>query len=171
MKTYEITYLTSTEETANAESVRETLSKHGATISSVQPWGSRRKLAYPIKKQDFAFYTTVIFDSEPTSLKPIDQELAASDGVMRFLLIHHVPQPERSTLPDGGTPKPKAAATMSEPATKPVVEAAETPTEVTQPVVAEAADKPKRRAKKTEATDVKALDETLDKLLSEDITK
>lgn len=169
---YEITYLTVHEEGANAETVNETLGKHGVSIVSVQNWGGRRKLAYPIKKEEFAFYTTVVFESETSSIQPINNELNTNEAVLRFLIVNYVAQPERSQMPEvtAKTEEVKAAApVVAEPVTEEVK--AEVTEEKEEKTEEEA--KPKRaRAKKDKSEDeVKALDDTLDKLLSEDITQ
>lgn len=182
MRTYEITYITLTEEGSNAESIRETLGTHKATIVSVNPWAGRRKFAYPINKQDQGFYTTVVFDAEPATLKAIDKELRMNESILRTLIVHFTPglfqrvaetTPETAKPTEAKTPEaPKAVETITveeKVEDAPVEAIAQTP--VTETAEAEKEVKPKRAPKKATAEDTKNLDETLDKLLSEDIAQ
>ena len=91
MRTYEITYITLDEETPSASAITAVLSQHNAKIMSVHPWAGRRKLAYPIKKQDQAFYTTVIFEAEPDTIVPIERAVQGLDAVLRLLIVHFEP--------------------------------------------------------------------------------
>lgn len=177
MSKYELTYLTVGEEPADAPSVRDTLAKHEATIESVNVWTGRRKLAYPIQKQDQAFYTTVVFGAEPEGVKPISDALLSNEGILRSLIIHYIPQPVR-----GGTGEPEKATVSRSSDIRHHEETAvdegtilkspaETSPEVAaQPVKPAEEAKPKRKTKKATDEEVKALDEKLEELLSEDIT-
>lgn len=167
MTKYELTYLTVGEESANAESVRDTLTQNEAVIESVNNWTGRRKLVYPIKKQDQAFYTTVVFAGEPSTVKPISDALLSNEEILRSLIVHYVPQPER-----GGTGEPEK--------TEPKVAKIEPVETEKAEVVTESAHeeeksetKPKRTRVKKEKTEeeAKALDDKLEELLHEDITK
>jgi small subunit ribosomal protein S6 len=186
LKTYEITYLTPQEETLEAHTVAPVLAEHGAKILSVHPWGGRRKLAYPIKKEDQAFYTTIVFELEPDQVGPIEGALRLKQEVLRSIVVHFVPgmfhrapATEESTTRTDETTAPATEAKVE--TTPEVVTTEEIPTvtpETAGPVVAEAekeapAAEPKKRrtTKKTTEVDQKALDEKLDALLNEDITK
>jgi small subunit ribosomal protein S6 len=184
VKTYEITYLTVQEEAADANTIASTLAGHQAKIVSVHPWGTRRKLAYPIKKEDQAFFTTVIFEAEPAALAPIDRALHLNNNVLRILILDFVPgyfHRATQTTEEAQTAKP---AEVKEPVVAPVTEEKEVATVTTTeetpvesaPVAKEtptAEDKPKRKraTKKVTEEEQKALDEKLDALLNEDITK
>jgi ribosomal protein S6 len=186
VKTYEITYLTVLEEGSDAKSIAPVLSHHEAKIISVHPWGTRRKLTYPIKKQDQAFYTTVVFDSTPSSIAPIQQELQLSNDILRTLIVEFEPGIFHRTAPseEAVKVKPVEKAEKSESEVMAVTNSVSSPTESkeTKPVLAgEEKDegskseiktkaKPRRSAKKT-SEEQKSLDEKLDALLNEDITK
>ncbi len=176
MKTYEITYLTVNEETADAATIKDILVANGAAIVSVHPWGTRRKLTYPIKKQDQAFYTTVIFDAETSAVAPINKALQLNANILRSLVVEFVPGmfhrvAHEDTRPTG---KPAEKAATVEPettvATVETTEATETPAEETTEVVAD--EKPKKTTrKKATKVETEALDEKIEELLNEDVTK
>ena len=48
---------------------------------------SRIKLAYPIKKENFAFFGYVYFSGNPESVKELDKELKTSPKILRHLII------------------------------------------------------------------------------------
>ncbi len=182
MKTYEITYLTLHEELSDAKTIAESLVSQNAKIVSVHPWTGRRKLTYPIKKQDQAFYTTAVFETEPSTIALLERDLQLNNEVLRALIVEFIPgifHRATPTLDDNG----RAGETKEKPISKPEEEAIESPAEVkAEPVVSESQktdetasadseEKPKRRRAKSSKEDTQALDEKLDALLNEDITK
>ncbi|MBW7572029.1 30S ribosomal protein S6 [Caproiciproducens faecalis] len=56
------------------------------TIDSIDEWGKRR-LAYPIKKQEEGYYTLVNFTSAPEFTAELDRIYKITDGVLRSLII------------------------------------------------------------------------------------
>lgn len=48
---------------------------------------SRIKLAYQIKKENFAFFSYVYFSGGPESVKELDKELKTSPKILRHLII------------------------------------------------------------------------------------
>ncbi len=171
MRTYEITYLTVKEETPDAATIAGVLKDHEAKIVSVHPWGNRRKLAFPIQKQDQAFFTTVVFDADPSVVQPIENALKLNPEVLRSLLVlfepgffHRAPERVQSESTDD-----KAEKTAPAPVVEPIeTVVAETPAEASMTTTEE---KPKKRATKKAPEDDKSLDEKLDELLKEDIVK
>ena len=57
----------------------------GGTITNTDNWG-KRKLAYPIKKQDFAIYVFYTADLPGESVQKINATLNITDEVLRFLI-------------------------------------------------------------------------------------
>jgi small subunit ribosomal protein S6 len=91
MREYEITYLVSDEVLEN--DLNKVTGKVSAVISDAQGkikkeevWG-RRKLAYPIRKQNFANYVTLSTELPSEQIANIDRELRLMPQVLRHLLI------------------------------------------------------------------------------------
>jgi small subunit ribosomal protein S6 len=57
----------------------------GGTITNTDNWG-KRKLAYPIKKQDFAIYVFYTAELPGESVAKINDTLNITDEVLRFLV-------------------------------------------------------------------------------------
>lgn len=57
----------------------------GGKITNTDNWG-KRKLAYPIKKQDFAIYVFYTAELPGESVAKINDTLNITDEVMRFLI-------------------------------------------------------------------------------------
>jgi small subunit ribosomal protein S6 len=57
----------------------------GGKITDTDNWGKRR-LAYPIKKQDFAIYVFYTAELPAQSVRKINDTLNITDEVMRFLI-------------------------------------------------------------------------------------
>lgn len=176
MKTYEITYLTVNEETADAATIKDILVANGAAIVSVHPWGTRRKLTYPIKKQDQAFYTTVIFDAETSAVAPINKALQLNANVLRSLVVEFVPGVFHRVAHEDTRPTNKSAEKTESVVTDAPIEIAEAvesnevPAEVANEATNE--EKPKKTTrKKVTKVETEALDEKIEELLNEDVTK
>jgi ribosomal protein S6 len=175
MKTYEITYLTVNEETNDAKTVAPALANHGAKIVSVHPWGARRRLIHPIKKETQASYTTVVFEAEPSAVLPIEADLRLNNDVLRSIVVVFEPGVFHRSTPIEEAPVARGAEVKEEKVTAEVAQSPEI-SEVapTQPALDEkpTEDKPKRKrvTKKATQEDEKALDEKLEALLKEDIT-
>lgn len=174
MKTYEITYITAQEETADAGTIAPALKEHEAKIVSVFPWDGRRKLVYPIKKQDQGFYTTVVFESETSAVAPIERALSLNEAVLRSIIVEFEPgmfhRTPETTRPIKEAAPVKDTAEEKLPAETPVIEETATPAEEKTKETEEEKPKRKRATRKTTEEETKALDETLDELLKEDIT-
>jgi small subunit ribosomal protein S6 len=66
--------------------VTKIISDNGGKITKTDNWG-KRKLAYPIKKQDFAVYVFYTADLPGESVSKIEQTFNITDEVIRFLII------------------------------------------------------------------------------------
>lgn len=92
---YETVIILSTklgEEGSNAlmEKFKERIAKNG-TVESVDNWGKRR-LAYPINKENEGFYTLINFSSTPDFTAELDRRYQITDGVLRTLIIKKDPK-------------------------------------------------------------------------------
>ena len=91
MRQYEMTYLISdkvndNDLTAATGRINEVIAKNGGKILGEDNWG-RRKLAYPIKKQEFATYVTLNLSLSPDKLSIVSRELRLSKEIVRYLLV------------------------------------------------------------------------------------
>lgn len=100
MQEYELTVLVHPDRESELEkaltTVRDLVKTSGGTIVKEDNWG-KKKLAYRILKQDFAFY--VLMDVELPAEAPlkISNALNISDDVIRYLLVK-VDAKERARL-------------------------------------------------------------------------
>ncbi|MDO8444375.1 MAG: 30S ribosomal protein S6 [bacterium] len=91
MRKYELTYLVSDEvREGDLNKVTGTVNGFvtglGGKIVKEDIWG-RRKLAYPIKKADFATYVTLYFDLPPDKSFEFGRDLRQTAAIMRHLTI------------------------------------------------------------------------------------
>ena len=106
MKNYELTYLI----TSNF-SMEEAQAFQGKITSFIQEEGGilteegilvRRKLAYPIKKQQQAYLASLTFQVSPEKIAGLEKKLKAEKEILRYLLIIKVPvkkMPQRIRRP------------------------------------------------------------------------
>lgn len=74
----------------------KSLIEANGTIDSVEEWG-RRRLAYPINKQNEGIYTLIHFTSGPDFPAELDRVYKITDGVMRSIIVA---KEEEATKPD-----------------------------------------------------------------------
>lgn len=100
MQEYELTVLVHPDREADLDKslkkVRDLITTNGGKAIKEDNWGKKR-LAYPIKKQDFAVY--VCMDVELPSAAPlkVSNALNISDDVIRYLLVK-TDEKERSKI-------------------------------------------------------------------------
>src|SRR3989338_7823229 len=91
MRKYELTYLVS-DEVREGDLNKVTCAVNGfitglgGKIVKEDIWG-RRKLAYPIKKADFATYVTLSFDLPADKAFELDRDIRQTTAIMRHLTI------------------------------------------------------------------------------------
>lgn len=73
--------------------VEKIITDLGGKITKTDNWG-KRKLAYPIKGQEFAVYIYHELELEPTKVNKLDSTLNITDEVIRHLLVLHEEPPE-----------------------------------------------------------------------------
>ena len=64
----------------------KTLIEAHGTIDSVDEWGKRR-LAYPINKQEEGVYTLIKFSCTPEFPAELDRVYKITDGVLRTIIV------------------------------------------------------------------------------------
>jgi small subunit ribosomal protein S6 len=68
----------------------------GGKILKTDNWG-KRKLAYPIKKQDFAVYFYYDLELKPETIDKLDKTLNITEEVIRHLVSKHEEFPEEES--------------------------------------------------------------------------
>ncbi len=68
------------------EKVEALVTRFGGTIDKVDNWGKKR-LAYPIKKQNEGFYYFINFQSEGSTPAEIESRIRIIENVYRYLII------------------------------------------------------------------------------------
>ena len=94
--------------TATVQKFKDLIGAHG-TVDSVDEWGKRR-LAYPIKKEEEGYYTLINFTSVPSFTAELDRVYNITDGVLRSLIVKRVipqkkPEPAKPEAPKVEEPK------------------------------------------------------------------
>lgn len=84
VRAYEMSFLLRTEE--DTQVIMKYLSDLGAEVSNEGAL-SRIKLAYPIKKENEAYFGFVHFTVEPKMITKLDEALEIEDKVLRFLIV------------------------------------------------------------------------------------
>lgn len=65
--------------------VEKIITDNGGKISKNDNWG-KRKLAYPINKQDFAVYVFYTVDMPASNVQKVEQTFNITDEIIRFLI-------------------------------------------------------------------------------------
>lgn len=68
------------------EKVTKLITGNGGKIQNTDNWG-KRKLAYPIKKQEHAVYVFYTVELPAESVKKIENTLNITDEVIRYLIV------------------------------------------------------------------------------------
>jgi len=68
------------------DKVEKLIEKNAGKIGKSEKWG-RRKLAYPIKKQEEGYYHIIAFNGVGKTVNEIDRVLKITDGVLRHMLV------------------------------------------------------------------------------------
>ena len=90
MREYEVVFIVHAdlEETATNEivdRVKGWITEAGGTILNVDPWG-KRKLAYPIRKQNEGQYFLFKTQMDPTFVTELERNLRFLEPILRFLV-------------------------------------------------------------------------------------
>ena len=68
------------------EEIAEVVRGLGAEVDKIDLWGKKR-LAYPIKKQQDGFYALITLRITPDAIKEIDRILSLRASVLRHLVV------------------------------------------------------------------------------------
>ncbi len=91
-KEYELAYLLTPEISedkieSEVSELKDFIAKNGGDIIQAN-LPEKRRLAYPVKKQNFAFFGVVYFNSDTESLDKIKKALIFYKKVLRYLLLN-----------------------------------------------------------------------------------
>lgn len=62
------------------------ISDAGGTVGEIERWG-RKRLAYPIKRQNDGFYFRIPFEGEAAVARELDRVVRITDAVLRHLIV------------------------------------------------------------------------------------
>lgn len=68
------------------ERITRVVAEGGGTVVSVDRWG-RRRLAYPIAKQQEGYYVVVQFTAQPSAIAELERTLHLADEVVRHKVV------------------------------------------------------------------------------------
>jgi small subunit ribosomal protein S6 len=90
MRAYELVFIVHSDLDENAtneivERVKGWITEAGGSIDKVDPWG-KRKMAYPIRKQNDGQYFLFTVQLPPTFIAELERNLRFVEPVMRFLV-------------------------------------------------------------------------------------
>lgn len=104
MRPYELTVLIHPDLEIDLEKplgkVREIIGANGGTIKTEENWG-KKKLAYRVKREDFAVYVHIELDLPAESVSKVDTTLNITDPVLRHLLVSFDPKRPDETEAEG----------------------------------------------------------------------
>ena len=68
------------------EQILKIFANSKAKVTNTDNWG-KRKLVYPIKKQEYAIYVFYTLDIDPSEVKKIETALNITDEIIRYLIV------------------------------------------------------------------------------------
>ncbi len=88
---YELTYiinqnLSEHDVAAQTDKVHSFINTLGGEIKN-EKLGEKRRLAYPINKQEYGFYVTIEFNCAPENIIELDKKISLEPQVLRHLLL------------------------------------------------------------------------------------
>jgi small subunit ribosomal protein S6 len=85
----------------------------GGKVTKKDNWGKKR-LAYPIKKQQFAIYAYLDLDLPTEQVRQLESSLLITEEVMRFLIVNRLPQASKKVGEKEDDAKQPVAAAVEE---------------------------------------------------------
>ncbi len=87
MNNYRLTILVKNDlEEKDRKALLDDAVKSFGKLSKEDMWGTRT-LMYPIMHKNQAFYAHYEFESEPSSIAPLDKKLKLNEDILRYLLL------------------------------------------------------------------------------------
>ena len=118
MKAYELTVLLHPDLEIDVDTpiskIEKLVEAAGGKVVKRDNWGKKR-LAYRIKKQDFAVYVYFELNLAPNQVRKLDNDIRLSEEVLRHLLVNRLmPQTKAETKKAKEAKAPAAAAAAEE---------------------------------------------------------
>jgi small subunit ribosomal protein S6 len=93
LRDYELVYVVSPDVgddglTGTVDRVHGFIQERGGEVKQVDQWGKRR-LAYPIRRQQEGFYVITQFSIEPQEVRALEGSLDLAEDVLRHLVTRH----------------------------------------------------------------------------------
>lgn len=89
----------------------------GGKVTKRDNWGKKR-LAYKIKRQDFAIYVYFEVELEPTAVRQLENTILITEEVLRHLLVAHEENQTRASLKKAADKDKKSDVTADDSADK-----------------------------------------------------
>ncbi len=91
MRNYEFTFIIHSDVedegiTGITEKVSQFITEGGGQVTNADHWG-RRRLAYPIQKQNEGYYVLTQVQLDPESIVELERKLNLTEEVIRYLLV------------------------------------------------------------------------------------
>lgn len=91
MRNYEFTFIIHPDIedegiTGTVEKVSQFITEGGGQVTNADHWG-RRRLAYPIQKQNEGYYVLMQVQLDPESIVELERKLKLTEEVIRYLLV------------------------------------------------------------------------------------
>jgi small subunit ribosomal protein S6 len=77
--------LSDEETTAQIETIQGWIESNGGSVLEIDRWG-RRRLAYPIRKQQDGYYTLFKIELPPNAPTEIERNMHISESLLRYLI-------------------------------------------------------------------------------------
>lgn len=108
---YELTYiinpnLSENELAAQVDKVRGFIDQAGGKVKDEKIL-EKKRLAYPIKKQNFGFYVTINFEMLPENVAELERQIRFEPQILRHLLIAEEMVRKTYRVPSSRQPKAK----------------------------------------------------------------
>lgn len=151
LKNYELLYIVHPDLEGSIEKVTEKVAgfivKTKGEIVSQEEWG-KKKLAYPIAKNNFGIYVLVNFITDSTKLCDVERDLRLSEEIIRSMIVI---EPEKKEIEK----EPRVKKTKTEEAPASIIVNEEAPTvekagesETKKEIITATEEKPKKTVRK-----------------------
>jgi small subunit ribosomal protein S6 len=115
MNNYQVTIaLRNSLDDKKRQSVIESISKSLQKVEKEDVWGSKG-LAYPLSREDKAYYVHFEFQSDPEKISDLDKMLKLNEDVLRHLLIKRDVRVKANTKAEKAEKSGKAEKTKKSP--------------------------------------------------------